>query len=495
MLGIDIGTTGCKAVVYNLEGRVLGKGYREIPVLYPKQTWVEQDPQNWFIGVTHSIRQATQGISPHDILAIGVSTANGAVFVDDRGNAVRPAIMQLDRRAKEEAKWAEANINAEELFSITGNRLSVGMSWVPTLLWVKKYEPSVYEKIRWVLSPGGYIVYSLTGKACIDPSRAAPTGLLNIYTGEWSYSLCDVLQLRRTLLPPVMGPSEIAGVIKKEAAEYTGLIIGTPVGVGCMDTLAATQAAGVGAPGEECVILGSIARLCRLINKPLLDNRFLNTFNNMSNAWLVLAPISGVGTSVRWFRELLGNKFTFEQLDNMAYQANSAEADLIYLPYLEGSLSPHWNPYVRGTLLGIQPYHGPGQVLKAIYQGTSYAILENEILFNSLYGPSSGPLPVCGGGALSKIWPQVLSDILSRTVVTRELESAEAAGAASLAISTVHGNKSTNSNKVREFISNIRGVERIWKPREEIQSKYFEGFAKYQIVSKAIRNMFIKSEN
>lgn len=445
VLGIDIGTTGTKACVYDIEGSFLGRGYRDYPLDQPRVGWVEQNPDRWRDASYQAIRTAVtkSRVHPKDIVGVGVSGANAAVLVDSQGRPIGPAIMQLDCRAKRVACELRTSIDVNRVFAKTGNRCSAGLFSAPTLLWLKQNEADRYRRAQYILSPAGYVTQLLTGQASYDYSRASTTLLFDAIELKWSEELCELFGLDRLHLPPVHASTDIVGAVSYYAAQSTGLSPGTPVVAGAMDTAAATLSMGVREAGQIGIILGTVARLALCIDEPNFDPRFLNAANGPLPNWLTMAPISSAGLSVRWFRDMLeesnrcsasaGGPDEYSFLDGLAATSPPGAGGLLYAPFLQGEYSPEWDDAAKGVFFGVNAAHQRKDFIRAIYEGVGFAIRINFEIMNEQYSIAESPISASGGGARSKQWIQLLADILGRPLKVAAVQDTETFGIAAIA--------------------------------------------------------------
>ena len=305
LMGIDIGTTGCKVSIYDKELNLHGTGYRNYKIISKHTGWAEESPNEWWDKTSEAMYESIRmsGIEATQICAIGVSCTNGIVPVDEDGNPLYNVIMQIDGRATKQASELEKIVGIDEIFRITGNRVASGTFSAPAIMWLKENEPIVYSKTYKFLSPTGYIVNKLTGEFSIDHTRASTTLVYDIRKGEWSEKICNLLGIDMDKLPNIFHSEEIVGNIKEEVANRLGLSDKTSVIAGVMDSVAACISLGVTGTRKPALIIGTVARLCLPSKRDYFDNRFLNTFYYKDIPYLTMTPVNGGGLSIRWFTE------------------------------------------------------------------------------------------------------------------------------------------------------------------------------------------------
>lgn len=444
ILGIDIGTTGCKSTVYNIKGEKIISGYKEYSLSHPKPNWAEIDPEIWWEAVIYTMKSVlSRKVNLSNIKSIGISCTNALIAVNKKGKPLRKAIMQIDQRTNKEMDWIKNNLSEDEIFKITGNRVAPGTFSAPIILWLKKNEPDIFAETYKFLVPTGYIVNKLTGEFTIDPSRASTTMLFDIESKKWSTKLIQNMKISRDKLPEILPSDNIAGYVTKNAAHLTGLKEGTHIATGCMDTVAAALGSGIVEPGDVFSILGTVGRLGVCINEPSFDNRFINCCHGVPGQWLSMAAINGTGASYRWFKNNFAQLETswsqikeldpYEILNDLASKSPPGAKGLIYLPYIAAERSPIWSHNAKGAFLGINYIHDKSDFVRALLEGISYAFKHNLEIFKSKLKIKFEDLTITGGGAKSNLWRQILADILNLNILLPDNIETETLGAAYLA--------------------------------------------------------------
>lgn len=445
LLGIDIGTTGCKASLYDKEGRIYGTGYRKYQILSKHPGWAEENPDEWWAKSIESIKDCllSSGIPPDKIMAAGVSCTNGIIPVNKGGECLTNAIMQIDGRASKQADFFEQVIGKDKVFSITGNRVAPGAFSVPSIIWIKDHEPEIYKNTYKFLSPAGYIVNKMTGIFTMDHTRASTTLLYNIKQREWSRSICDLVKLDITKLPVISNSEEVVGYVKKEVANVTGLTAGMPVITGVMDSVAACIGIGTLQSHSPALILGTVARLGIPICKEFFDDRFLNTRFTKEIPYLLMSPVNGGGLSLRWFLEAFcqedimqtktGDKNVYSFIERKVAEIPPGSNSMIYLPYLTGERSPIWDSNARGMFFGFSHTHTKYDFYRSVMEGVAYAIRHNLDIYKSISGDNIESITMSGGGAKSLLWSSIFADVLSTSIIIPKVLETETKGSAFLA--------------------------------------------------------------
>ena len=481
LLGIDLGTTGCKAALYDVCGNVLAQSYREYKFILPAKNYVEEDPEDWWVKTIEIIKDivAQNGDAATNISGIGVSCTNALLAVDSDGVPLMNAIMQLDHRSKDLTDEMKKVVTPDMIFLKTGNRLVSGTVTAPVILWIKRNLPEIYNKTYKFLAPAGFIVNRLTGKFTIDFSRASTTALFNIKNYSWDCELLETFQISRDKLPEIFDSHEVVGYVTKQVAELTSLKEGIPVIAGVMDTVAAGIGIGSNDMTEPFLIMGSVGRICLPLMETVFSDVFLNSCNTSETPYLSMAPINGVGNSMKWFRDVFGSsefeiakqkdKSVFDIFSAMAAESELGSKGLIYLPYIAGERSPHWDSCAKGVFFGITTGHQKKEFIRAIMEGVAYALRNNLDIMKSFYKKDIRKLRIGGGCTLSEPWMQIVSDVLNVELVQTDHTECETLGAAILAgvgVGLFSSIQAAGKKIIRETIATIPDYSRHQKYAE-----------------------------
>lgn len=477
ILGIDIGGTGCKAGVYSLTGDCLGKGYTEYSMISTVPGQAEHDAEGWWQALIKAVRSAIAEINPSTIRAIGVSCTNGLIAVDDNGLPIRPAIMLWDQRALPEVDRIQSVLGSEVIQDITGNPGAPGAYSLPTILWLKHKEPETFQKAHKFMVPGGYIVARLTGEFTIDYSRASTTLLFDIRKREWHRPFLDALEIPEEKLPQPVASQSVVGYVTKAAGALTGLQPGTPVIAGCMDSLSAAIGSNSTQLGDYFIIMGTAARVCVPLTDARFDPRFMNCTGIEDDTWLAIGAINGVGSSLRWARDVIAldeqrqayenNEDVYDVITAKAALSPPGSKGLIFLPYLSGERTPIWDPYARGIFWGLTLGHSRSDVFRSMLEGPAFAMRHTiEILARENKIPVKS-LRIGGAAATSTVWNQIIADVLGVPLVTVNVSHIEVLGAAILA-----GYGVGVYSSLEDGLKNINVISEHYTPNEDRRAVY-----------------------
>jgi xylulokinase len=437
LLGIDVSTTGVKALLVDQDGNVCGSANIEQPMYTPQPLWSEQDPADWWNGAVKSVQMVLKetGVTGESIQGVGLTgQMHGLTLLDEHGSVLRPAILWNDQRTGAQCDEIRALLGKQRLIEITGNDALTGFT-APKVLWVKENEPDVFNKTRHILLPKDYVRYRLTGNFAIDRADAAGTILLDIKTRDWSPAMLDALGIPAEWLPKTYEGPEITGVITEEAARLTGLKAGTPVIAGGGDQ--AAQAVGVGAvqPGIVALTLGTSGVVFATTDQPYIEPQGrLHAFcHSAPGRWHLMGVMLSAAGSLRWFRDTIAPGTDYDSLLAPAAEISPCSEGLLFLPYLTGERTPHPDPLARGAFVGLTIRHGLAHMTRAVLEGVAFGLRDSFELMKSAGLASIHQVRVSGGGARSMLWRQILADVLNAELITVNTTEGAAYGAALLA--------------------------------------------------------------
>lgn len=441
LLGIDISTTGAKAILIDAQGEVLGTSTHTYPLSTPKPLWSEQNPADWWNATQLSIHQvvSTTGIDPKNIRAIGLTgQMHGLVLLDEQNEVLRPAILWNDQRTGSACDMMVEKIGLEKLIQITGNPALTGFT-APKILWVREYEPRIYDQITHILLPKDYIRFKLSGEYAIDCADASGTSIFDISHRIWSQEILAALGIDPAWLPSVYEGTQVTGVVSAQAADKTGLLPGTPIVGGGGDQ--AAQAVGVGAveSGVVALTLGTSGVVFAPLGAPQIDpqGRLHAMCHSLPPApgqgWHLMGVMLSAGGSLRWFRDTFASGEGYTKLIEPAQAIPPGSEGLLFLPYLTGERTPHPDPLARGGFIGLTIRHRFAHMTRAVLEGVAFGLRDSMELLRELGGTPIQQVRISGGGAQSAIWRKILADVMNVELTTVNTTEGASFGAALLA--------------------------------------------------------------
>lgn len=444
-IGIDIGTTGSKAVLMDVNGFVVSTSTNEYPMYNPHPLWSEQNPDDWWKATCKSIHDviSKSKISAGDIKGIGLTgQMHGLVTLDENGKVLYPCIMWNDQRTAVECAEITNQIGIKNILSITGNQVLPGFT-APKIIWLRKNKPEIYDKIYKVLLPKDFIRYKLTNDFFSDVSDASGTALLNVNDRKWSKDILNKLQIPFEWMPEVVESISQTGSITKHASKLTGLTEGTPVFAGGGDQAAGGIGAGAVKEGIISIVLGTSGVVfTHSDNYRIEPEGKLHAFcHSVPDKWHLMGVTLSAAGSFRWYRDTLAKleKAEAEKTGRDAYDILTLEAEavsagsegLFFLPYLTGERTPHPDPNAKGAFIGLNVRHTKAHLTRGVLEGIAYSLRDCYELISNL-GIKAESLIVSGGGAKSKLWRTIIADVFNAEINTLSCTEGAPYGAAIL---------------------------------------------------------------
>ncbi len=445
-LGLDVGTTGAKALLIDESGKVTGTASSEYPMFNPRPFWSEQNPEEWWNAVKISFQKIIAGssITRDEVKGIGLTgQMHGLVLLDKYGKVIRPCIMWNDQRTAAECEEIISLIGFNKILNITGNAVLPGFT-APKILWVRKNEPEIYEKTAHILLPKDYIRYRLTNEFATDVSDASGTLLLDVNNRGWSNDILSGLDLPESWMPAVHESPEVTGFLTGEAAEAMGLAEGIPVVAGAGDQAAGGVGTGTVKNGIVSVVLGTSGVVFAHTDKLRIEPEGrLHSFCHASpGTWHVMGVTLSAAGSFKWFRDtfcehekdvtLQRKTDVYELLTEQASEIPAGSEGLIFLPYLTGERTPYPDPDAKATFTGITVRHNKKHFIRSVLEGVTYS-LKDCLELNKKTGLDISEIRISGGGAKSKLWKQILADVFETELVVLNSTEGASFGAALLA--------------------------------------------------------------
>jgi xylulokinase len=446
LLGIDVGTSGARALLCNEEGRVAATATTEYPAHSPRPLWSEQDPEDWWRGACESVRMAIAraGIDAKEVRGIGLSgQMHGLVMLDSDHEVIRPAILWNDQRTAAECAEITEAVGATRLLELACNPALTGFT-APKILWVRNNEPENYDRCRKVLLPKDYVRFRLSGEFATEVSDASGMLLLDIRRRDWSAEVLRALEIDRDLLADCHESQEVSAAVSAEVAKELGIPAGTPIVGGGGDQAAGAVGNGIVKSGVISATIGTSGVVFAFSDRVATDPEGrLHTFcHAVPGKWHVMGVVLCAGGSLQWFRNHLAEPERvhaertgvdpYEVICAEAAQADAGCEGLLFLPYLTGERTPHADPNARGALVGLTVRHGRNHVIRSIMEGITYAMKDSLEIIRSM-GIAVDEVRLSGGGARSEFWRQMQADVYGNAVCTINADEGPAYGVALLA--------------------------------------------------------------
>ena len=446
LMGIDVGTTGAKALLIGEAGEVVASAITEYPMYAPPPQWAEQDPEDWWQATVESIRRVLtdSGADPDKVVGGGLTgQMHGLVLLDKDGAVLRPCIMWNDQRTGPQCAWITDKIGAKRVLQLTGNPVLPGFT-APKIVWVRENEPKIYARAAKALLPKDYIRYRLTGEFFSEVSGASGTSLFDVGQRQWSDGMLKALDVPRPWLPEVTESPVASAKVSAEAAKETGLLEGTPVVGGAGDQAAQAVGTGIIEEGIVSATLGTSGVVFAASDayRAEPEGRLQAYCHAVPGMWHLMGVMLSAAGSFRWYRDTLGDaeraqeretgRDAYDILTETAASVPAACEGLLFLPYLTGERMPYSDPNARGVFFGLTLRHGKPHMTRAVLEGVTYGLRDLLELMRAL-GLSIEQVRASGGGARSPLWRQILADVFATEIVTVNMTQGAAYGAALLA--------------------------------------------------------------
>ena len=459
LVGLDVGTTGIKAIAITPEGDVVASAEEHYGLSSPQPGWSEQDPEDWWRASRAALAQLGG-----DESGIGLSgQMHGLVCLDERGDVLRPAILWNDQRTAAECAEIEDRLGLERLIALTGNRALTGFT-APKLLWLRRHEPEVYARIRRIVLPKDYVRLRRTGEWAIDAADASGTLLFDVAGRRWSDEVLDALEIPAEWLPPVSESTNIAGAGDQQAAA---------LGVGVV------------APGTVSVVLGTSGVVLAALHEYAHDDAArVHVFCHAApGLWEAMGVMLNAAGALQWFRDALAPGTSFDDLTAEASRWEAGASGVLFLPYLQGERTPHADADATASFTGLSLRHDRGALARAVLEGVAYGLRDSLELLRELgVEPHAGR--VSGGGAHSRLWLEIVASVLGMPLERCVADEGSAYGAALLA-GVANGTFATAEEAVAACVRVRETVE----PNASWAARYTDGYARYRASYPAIRGV------
>jgi xylulokinase len=468
LVGLDVGTTGVKALAVSPSGEVLARAEEAYPLATPRPGWSEQDPAAWTRATDAAL--ARLGVHPRGIGLSG--QMHGLVCLDGRGRVLRPAILWNDQRTAAECAELEALVGRDRLVALTGNAALPGFT-APKLLWVRAHEPAVYARIAHVLLPKDYVRLHLTGERVTDVSDASGTLLFDVPGRRWSDELLAALELDPSWLAPALESPAVSGHTRD----------GIAVAAGAGDQAAGALGVGVDRVGPLSVVLGTSGVVFATLPGFAHDaaGRVHAFCHAVPGAWHAMGVMLSAAGSLAWLRDTLAPDSSYERLLDEAGRWEPGAEGLAFAPYLAGERTPYADPEARAALAGLSLRHDRGAIVRAVLEGVAYGMRDSLELLRQL-GVRADSARVSGGGARSALWLRILASVLGLPLERTAAQEGAAFGAALLG-----GVAAGVFADVHEAVDACVHVHETVAPDPDWVSAYEAGYARFRRLYPALR--------
>ena len=485
LLGIDIGTSACKAAVFDLEGNVKATASGDYPVYYPHLGWAEQNPEDWYQGVCNALKKIWEAgvVRPEEIEGIGIDGQSwSAVALGKDGRSLTNTPIWMDTRSQGICTKLNERIGAERIFQLAGNWLRPTYT-TSKVLWYRENVPEVFDKTAKILQSNGYVGYRLTGEITEDVCTAYGWHCFNMRTGKWDMEMAQEMEIPADFLPEIVRCDQVIGKVTAAAALETGLPEGIPVIAGGLDAACGTLGTGAIHNGETQEQGGQAGGMSICLDQYKADPSLILSFHVVPNVWLLQGGTTGGGGALKWLRETMCPELSFEEMSALAETAQPGSGGVTFLPYMAGERSPIWNPDACGVFFGLNFGINRAQMIRACMEGVAYALRHN-LETAAEAGARAGVLRAMGGSANSRIWTQIKADVTGCRIEVPASDTATTLGAAILAgVGTgVYGS-------FEEAAERTVSVKMTYAPDPEMRAVYDKGYETYRKLYPALEEI------
>ncbi|MGZ4107693.1 MAG: gluconokinase [Tumebacillaceae bacterium] len=496
VIGLDIGTTSTKAVVFGPRGQIRGVHAVDYPLLSPHPDWAEQDPDAILHAVIDAVRHAMlkSGAQSGDVLAIGMSTAMHSLIVMDAQNEpLTNSIIWADNRSVKQANRIKNELGGDAIYRRTGTPIHP-MSPLSKLLWMREEQPETFAKAAKYISIKEYVLYNLYKQYVVDYSIASATGYFNLEQLDWDKEALELIGVRPDQLSQPVPTTHILTGMSEKVATQMGVRTDVPFVVGASDGVLANLGVGAIGPGEVAVTIGTSGAIRTVTDHPRTDPQARTFCYALTDKhWVIGGPTNNGGIMLRWLRDEfaapekeVAKRLGIDSYDLMIKYAEAIPAGaegLLFLPFLSGERAPYWNANARGMFFGISLQHKREHFIRAVLEGVIMSVFSVGVALRDLAG-SAKDIRASGGFARSPLWLQILSDVMGREVMIPESVEASALGAAVMALYGI--GEIEDLEQIKDWIT----IKDRYQPNLQNNENYLQLFYLYERVYQKLTDEF-----
>lgn len=482
-IGIDLGTSSVKLMLCDAEGQIKNTVAREYGVSYPHSGWSEQRAEDWWDAVCDAIPELICGFDGRSVRGIGVAgQMHGLVILDENDRPIRPTILWNDGRTHRETAYLNEIIGKEKLFEYTGNIAFAGFT-APKLMWLRENEPENFAKIRKIMLPKDYINYLFTGVHCTDYSDASGMLLLDVKNRCWSKKMLDVCGITERQMPSLYESFEVVGTVKRDLAEKLGLTPETIVVAGAGDNAAAAIGTATVGDGKCNISLGTSGTVFVSSRSFSGDEKqAIHSFCHADGGYHLMGCILSAASCNKWFCDEILNTKDYKAEEQAVGELGRNE--VFFLPYLMGERSPINDVNATGMFIGLRPNTSRAHMYQAVLEGVAFAIKDNLEIIKQ-FGIDVKSSCLCGGGAKSRLWREILANVLDIELNIPVTEQGPGYGSAILAMVGAGEFENVSSAADRFF-----KIKETVKPDRELVALYADRYEKYRKIYPAVKELY-----
>ena len=488
-IGIDLGTSAVKLLLMEESGKICNIVSKEYPLFFPHPGWSEQNPQDWFAQSMEGMKELTKDIDRKEVAGIGFGgQMHGLVTLDENDQVIRPAILWNDGRTQEETEYLNNEIGKNKLSEYTANIAFAGFT-APKILWMKKNEPDKFARIAKIMLPKDYLAYCLSGSFCTDVSDASGMLLLDVKNRCWSKEMMEICGVKEEQLPKLYESWQVVGTLKKSIADELGFSENVKVVAGAGDNAAAAVGCGAVGNGKCNISLGTSGTVFITSSTFGVDKQnALHSFDHADGGYHLMGCILSAASCNKWWMEDILNTQDFGKEQEPITAEKLGANDVYYLPYLMGERSPHNDPAARGSFIGLRMDSTRADMTQAVLEGVAFAI-KDCVEIARAQGVEIASSTLCGGGAKSPLWREIMANILGIPLALPQTEQGPGYGGAMLA-AVACGEYAT----VQECADKLIKIKSVTEPDPALVKKYAARYELWHKLYPALKPLYAEME-
>ena len=484
-IGIDLGTSSVKLMLLDGEGIIQKTVSRQYPVSYPHSGWSEQNAADWWNAICNGLPELLGEVDGQAIRGIGTAgQMHGLVVLDENGAVIRPTILWNDGRTRKETAFLNETVGKKRLFALTGNIAFAGFT-APKLLWLRENEPENFAKIKKIMLPKDYINFLLTGVHCTDYSDAAGMLLLDVKNKRWSAEMLDICGITEKQMPRLYESFEVVGVVKAELAEKFGINKKAVVVAGAGDNAAAAIGTATVGNGKCNISLGTSGTI--FVSSDSFsgnEKQAIHSFCHADGGYHLMGCILSAASCNKWFCDEVLKTTDYQFEETMIERNRLGRNEVFFLPYLMGERSPINDTDATGMFIGLRPNTSRADMYQAVLEGVAFAIKDNLEVIKQ-FGIDVKASCLCGGGAKSKLWREILANVLDIELNIPTTEQGPGYGSAILAMVG-----SGQFDSVKTATDKFFEIKETVLPNKELVALYADRYEKYRKIYPAVKNLY-----
>ncbi len=484
-IGIDLGTSSAKLMLVDGEGQIKQTVTKEYPVFYPHSCWSEQNAEDWWSAICEALPELLDGFDGQSVKGIGVAgQMHGLVVLDKDGNVIRPTILWNDGRTDKETAYLNEVIGKDKLFEYTGNIAFAGFT-APKIMWLRENEPENFARIDKIMLPKDYINYLLTGTHCTDYSDAAGMLLLDVKNKRWSAEMLDICGITEKQMPRLYESFEVVRVVKAELAEKFGINKKAVVVAGAGDNAAAAIGTATVGNGKCNISLGTSGTIFVSSDSFSGDEKqAIHSFCHSDSGYHLMGCILSAASCNKWFCDDILKTKDYKAEEEEVSKEKLGKNEVFFLPYLMGERSPINDTNATGMFIGLRPNTSRADMYQAVLEGVAFAVKDNLEVIKQ-FGIDVKASCLCGGGAKSKLWREILANVLDIELNIPTTEQGPGYGSAILAMVG-----SGQFDSVKTATDKFFEIKETVLPNKELVALYADRYEKYRKIYPAVKNLY-----